>query len=347
MKSKERALCEDYCRQFPDMKKLTLARKIFDENKTAFPKLKNVEHVRRAYVNVIRGAHGALVRQKTKDKSLYQPLTHDTTNSKPYKNTNAKILILDIETAPIRAFVWGLWNQNITIDKIISDWFCLTWAAKWLFDKKVYSAAVTPAEAIAQNDKRIMRGLWALMNEADIIIAHNGDKFDIPKINTRFLLNGFEAPLPYQTIDTLKHIRRQFGMSSNKLDYVNKLLNLERKQETGGFELWAGCYKGDQKSLNKMLKYNCGDVKILEETYLRIRGWIRPHPSVALHILDENQSHCPTCGSSNLIDEKKGYHTSVNVYEMLRCADCGAVSRKRLSVVTVDHKKRLIISTAK
>lgn len=350
-KSKERLLCEDYVRQyFPKIKKLPLAKKIYNENIKAFPRLKSVEHIRKNYINVITGSAGKYQRENTADKSLYRELTHDTTNYRPFNeeiNTGAKILVLDIETAPIRAYVWGIWNQNVAINQIESDWFCLTWAAKWLFDKKVYSAAVTPEEAVKQDDKRIIKQLWALLNEADLVIAHNGNDFDLPKVNTKFLMYGLEPPLPYQTIDTLKHIRRQFGFTSNKLDYVNQLLNLPRKMEHEGFPLWEGCYKGDEKKIKKMLAYNIADVKILEDTYLRIRAWIKPHPNLGLFILDEKTSHCPSCGSSDLKDEGNHYHTTANVYTVYRCNNCKATSRKRLSSIDIKQRRHLTLSIPK
>jgi hypothetical protein len=289
-----------------------------------------------------------LARDKNLDKSLHKPITNDTTNYKPFKeevDTGAKVLILDIETAPIRAFVWGIWQQNVGISQIQSDWYCITWAAKWLFDKKVYSGAVTSEEAVRQDDKRMITGLWALLNEADIVIAHNADKFDIPKVNTRFLLHGLTPPLPYQVVDTLKHIRRQFGFTSNKLDYVNKLLNLPRKQETS-FELWEGCYKGEAKSIKKMLDYNVQDVRILEDTYLRIRPWIKPHPNMGLFILDTKQNRCPSCGS-NKLEVDGHYHTHANVFEAFRCTNCGGIGRMRLSSLDISKRRYLTLSTAK
>jgi hypothetical protein len=332
---------------YPTMKVLTLAKLIFKENWRKYPSLKSVESVRRNYLLGILGCGGKYNREHS-DKSLHREKNYDTTNSKPEAvNTGAKILVLDIETAPIRAYVWGIWNQNVSINQIESDWFCLTWAAKWLFDKKVYSGSVTPEEAVKQDDRRIIKSLWALLNEADIVIAHNAQKFDIPKINSRFLIHGLNPPLPYQTIDTLLHIRRQFGFTSNKLDYVNQLLNLPRKQDTGGFELWEKCYKGEAKSIKKMLLYNIQDVRILEETYLRIRAWIKPHPSMGLYILDEGQSRCPSCGSEKLKQEGKNYHTPANAYEQLRCDNCGATSRKRLSAINIKQKRHLILSSAK
>jgi DNA polymerase elongation subunit (family B) len=262
-------------------------------------------------------------------------------------NTGAKILVVDIETAPILGYVWGLWNQNVGIEQIESDWFCITWAAKWLFDKKVYSAALTSKEALKQDDRRIIKQLWSMLNEADLVIAHNGDSFDIPKVNTKFLMYGIKPPLPYQTIDTLKHIRKQFAFSSNKLDYVNHMLNLPRKQQHEGFPLWKKCYKGDSKAINKMLSYNIQDVRILEETYLKIRAWIKPHPNVGLFILDEHASHCPSCGSTKLESEGDKYYTTANVYEVYRCNNCQATSRKRLSSVNIKQRRYLTLSIPK
>lgn len=345
-KSKQRLLVEDYCRVNVDVKDLTLAKLIYKENAILF---KSIEHVR-TFVRDARGHYGKIKRDTNEDKSLYKELNHDTRNSpKAFKeeiNTSAKVLILDIETAPIRAFVWGIWQQNVGTHQIQSDWFCLTWAAKWLFEDKVYSGKLKPKEVAEQNDKRIIEGIWKLINEADIVIAHNGEKFDIPKLNSRFILNGLQPPLPYQQIDTLKHIRRQFGFTSNKLDYVNKLLNLERKKDTN-FELWENCMKGNADALSEMEEYNVQDVRILEETYLQIRAWIKPHPNMGLFILDEKEHRCPNCGSSELTEQGKNYNTTSNVYTLMRCDNCGAASRKRLGAATIKEKRHLLISTAK
>jgi DNA polymerase elongation subunit (family B)/predicted RNA-binding Zn-ribbon protein involved in translation (DUF1610 family) len=332
-------LVKEYLTTYPDLKNYTLAKKIYQEHK-----ISNLENIRKT-INYYRGSNGAKSRKTLVNKTFQKPLTFDTRNSTMEKiNTSAKVLILDIETAPISAYVWGIWNQNVGTHQIQSDWFCLTWAAKWLFDDKVYSAKLKPAEVLEQDDKRIIEGIWKLVNEADIVIAHNGEKFDMPKLNSRFIINGLNPPLPYQQIDTLKHIRRQFGFTSNKLDYVNKLLNLERKKETN-FELWERCMKGNKDALKEMEAYNVQDVRILEETYLLIRAWIKPHPNMGLFILDEKEHRCPNCGSAELEIMGKTYNTTANVYELMRCSNCGASSRKRLGSANIKQKRHLLIST--
>jgi DNA polymerase elongation subunit (family B) len=332
----------EYCKQHKDLKDYTLARKIYDENKDKF---RSVEHAR-SMIRYRRGHHGDLNRKRLNIKGLETPTNYDTRNSPKFEviETGAKILIIDIETAPIRGWVWGIWNQNVSIDQIESDWFVLTWAAKWLFEDKVYSGSLTSKEAIEQNDKRIMGGIWGLLNEADIVIAHNGDKFDIPKLNTRFLLNGMNPPLPYQSIDTLKHIKRNFSFTSNKLEFVNRMLGLPRKTKHEGFTLWSKCYKGDSESLKLMLEYNVNDVKILEETYLMLRPWIKPHPNTSLFILDESTSRCPTCGSDKLEEQGKKYYTTVNAYVQFRCCNCGATGRKRTSDLTIKQRRPILSS---
>jgi len=112
-KTKHRLICEDYCAQYPDEKDLTLAKRVWVENAKIFL---NTEQARN-FIRQIRGHRGILARQIMSDKSLIKPLTYDTSiNKRPYKeevNTSAKVLILDIETAPIRAYVWGIWQQKI------------------------------------------------------------------------------------------------------------------------------------------------------------------------------------------------------------------------------------------
>lgn len=342
-KKEKRLLCEDYCKQFEQLKDYTLAKKIYEENKDKFHSIEDARNI----VRKLRGHHGEQHRERSSDKSLYKPLNYDTTNQKPEPiNTGARILIFDLETAPAKGFIWNVWKQNIQPAQITNDWFLMSWAAKWLFEDKVYSSVLTPKEAKKQDDKRIVQSLWQLVNEADIIVAHNAQGFDVPRMNTRFLLNDLMPPSPYVVIDTLKHFQKNFAFLHNKLDYLNQKLGLRRKEETGGFELWKSCYDGDKEALQKMIDYNIGDIWALEDLYLVLRPWIRPHPNLALHILDETQNRCPTCGSTHLKEEGH-YHTQANVYAALRCENCGASSRKRLSETNIKQRRNLVISTAR
>jgi len=255
---------------------------------------------------------------------------------------SCRVLLLDIETAPLLSYVWGRWKQDINDVQVINDWYMITWAGKWLFEDGVMSERLTSSEAKRQDDRRISKILWEKINEADVVIAHNAKGFDIKRVNTRFVVHGFPPPMPYKVIDTLLHSRSQFAFSSNSLDSLNRSLDLRRKRDHEGFEMWSKCYGGDVDSLRKMEEYNIHDIYALEDFYLRIRPWIQPHPNIALHIMDDVQ-RCPSCASADITWGGE-YHTSVNVYAAFRCNGCGSIGRSR--VTSVPAKKRKYINAS-
>lgn len=257
-----------------------------------------------------------------------------------------KILIFDIETSPLKAYIFAtrLWNTNVNEEQVLSQWFALCWSAKWLFDDKIMSDRLTSDEAKREDDSRIVKSMWSLLNEADIVVAHNGDRFDVPNMNTRFIVNGLPPTSPYQTIDTCSVAKRQFGFSHNNLNALAKVFGFKVKLETN-FELWKRCVDGDEKSLKIMQIYNRRDVETLEEVYLKIRPWIRSHPNLGLYV-DAIEPVCSNCGSRNVIKSDKFYYTMVGKYELYRC-ECGAYIRVRTSSLSKDKKKNLLVSIAK
>lgn len=259
---------------------------------------------------------------------------------------NPKILVFDIETAPLKSYVWRIWQQNINPlnGMLQSEWFMLTWSAKWLYDDKVMSGKLTPEEALAEDDSRLTKEMWNLFNEANVVIAHNGKKFDVKTLNTRFLKNGLNPPSPYQIIDTLTHARKQFLFESNKLDYLGKTLGLGEKISTS-FSLWEGCVNGDRKSLLEMETYNIQDVVLLEEVYLTLRPYIKPHPNLNLIVNNENCA-CPTCMSENL-NWNGVYRTNSASYAAFTCNSCGSQGRSRTNNVSPEIKSNLTISLSK
>lgn len=270
--------------------------------------------------------------------SARKQLQQNTVEEKPA----VKILIFDIETSPLRAFVWSRWKQNIYLEQTISEWFMISWAAKWLGSPVVLSDTLTPSEIKEENDSRIAKSLWSIMDEADIIIAHNGKKFDVPKMNTRFIQAGLPPTSPYQQIDTREVAAKQFGFSSNKLDALAGYFNIEHKDDTD-FNLWVKCLDGDQASLDYMAKYNRQDVVILEKVYIKLRPWIKNHPNVGLY-LNKDHMVCPSCGSSTLMADESFYYTSANKYQVMRCDGCGALSRLRTTSFSPEKKKTLTAS---
>lgn len=240
-----------------------------------------------------------------------------------------KILLFDIETAPNLGYTWSKYEQNVI--EFERDWYMLCFAAKWLGSKKVTVVSLPDFKLYKkdkEDDKEVVKALWKLFDEAEVLIAHNGNRFDIKKANARFLSLGMEPPSPYQKIDTLTEARKYFKFDSNKLDDLGNYLGVGRKVETGGFSLWKGCMQGDMKSWRKMLRYNVQDVKLLEEVYLKLRPWMISHPN--LNLLDNGLKLCPICGSPKV--QKRGFsYTRVSTFQRWQCRSCSGWSRSRLS----------------
>lgn len=255
-----------------------------------------------------------------------------------------KVLLLDIETLPMEVYVWGLYKQRIPHGNIIRDWTLVSWAAKWLYDSEVFGDCLTPKEALARDDERIVRSVWEALDEADIVIAHNGVKFDVRKLNARFFVYKMVPPMPYQIIDTLKESQKQLGLSSHRMDYISKLISSKGKLDTD-FQLWIDCCHGDATSLEYMYTYNKNDVLILEEAYLELRPWIKSHPNIFI-IGESDEACCPYCGSTDII-QKGRYVTIAGEYDAIRCNGCGGVSRRRTTNLNKVDRKRLLIPTAK
>lgn len=214
-------------------------------------------------------------------------------------------MFLDVETAPSVGYAWGKYDQTIIDFK--SDWYMLSFAYKWAGGKRTEVRGLIDYTGFAkdvENDKKLMKELWDVLDEADIVIGHNADKFDIKKANTRFILHGMPPPSPYRTVDTLKVARKYFRFDSNKLDDLGRYLGVGRKLPHTGFHLWLGCMKGDPKSWKLMKQYNGHDVDLLEKVYYLMRSWATNHPNV-----NQGKIACPKCGSEDV--QKRGFSYSL------------------------------------
>lgn len=243
-----------------------------------------------------------------------------------------KVLVFDIETAPILGYVWSLWENNVALNQIKSDWHVMSWSAKWLkgedgvvygpHDKIMYMDQRNAKDI--ENDKELIKGIWKLLDEADIVITQNGKKFDSRKLNARFILNGLKKPSPYKHIDVKEIVNRHFAFTSSKLEYMTDKLNKKFKkikhEEFGGFELWRECKAGNLAAWKAMEKYNKYDVLSLEELYHIVSPWERV---VDFNLYSDSIETKCNCGSVHF--QKRGFsYTGSGKFQKLQCQKCGA-----------------------
>lgn len=231
-----------------------------------------------------------------------------------------KILLFDIETSPNIGYTWGKWEQNVIEFKQDSYFLSVAW--KWLHDKKVYVKGLDDNPKYKPNvpdDRYLIDTIHKLFCEADVVIAHNGDQFDVKKSNTRFVALNYAPPIPYKTVDTKKLAKRYFKFDSNALDELARYLGIGRKVQHKGFPMWLECMAGDPKAWKTMKKYNKQDVVLLEEVYLKLRAWHTTHPKADLYRKLPEQ--CPMCGGTTT--HRRGFQVlNKKIKQRWQCVDC-------------------------
>lgn len=242
------------------------------------------------------------------------------------KKTSAKILFHDIETSLAVSFHFGQWQQNLGIKQQVHESHLLSHSWAWN-DGEVKGSILTKEEVLARDDQRLVLEIWKLLDECDIYVAHNGKKFDVRKINGFFLKYGLPPPSPYKVVDTLLISRRKFGLPFHNLAYLAKFLDVTRKIDNSGIDLWIDCAYGKQEALDEMLDYNLGDIVTLREIYYRLIMWDNEAVNMSLYESVDGLV-CPHCASTEISKLGGKYaFTAQRKYHVYRCTSCTATLR--------------------
>ena len=217
-------------------------------------------------------------------------------DSEKLQNGKARILIYDIETSPNIGCFWRAgYKLNITPGQITKERAIICVSYKWLGEDQVYNLAWDKN----QDDKFLIEQFVEVLNEADLIVAHNGDRFDIKWLKTRALFHRIPMLPNYKSFDTLKVAKSKLNFNSNRLDYIAKFLGHEGKNSTS-IDLWLDImFKKCKIAMNTMLEYCDEDVRQLEKVYNELRYLDNPrlHEGV---IKGEVKATSPITGSVNI-----------------------------------------------
>lgn len=259
------------------------------------------------------------------------------------KKRKPTIIVWDIETSYSLAATFNFFQTTIPHDNILRDWNLLSVAWKKLGENKVHVETV-PATATC-DDAHLCQLVQEITDEADCLIHHNGDRFDIKKLNARIIYNGLQPikNMP-KCYDTLKIARNNFAFSSNRLDYIAKFLGYPGKVDTPK-GMWLDLLIDMQekagyseayvdKLLRSMAKYNKNDVAITEYVFKTLNGYITTPWLDSLYYVEDDvkdkasnyvckNPECPSVGKSNILLRGHLQQASGRYKRRYTCKDCG------------------------
>lgn len=244
-----------------------------------------------------------------------------------------KILTLDIERLPNVVDRWDLYSKGASsTPNVMVHEYARTccFAAKWHDSRRVefYSEFHHGADKMWEQAQR-------LLDQADIVVGYNSDKFDVPHLKTGIRLAELPSASSFVSVDLYKVARSALKLESYKLDYVAQVLGVGQKMAHEGHALWRKVREGDARAWSKMRRYNKQDVVITEGAFDRLLADVRL-PSVHLWNPDAPEEQCPkpTCGGTR---QRRGYKvTGVSVYQQWWCPKCDSWGRGGKSLARVD-----------
>lgn len=236
--------------------------------------------------------------------------------------TAPRIVIWDVETTHNLAAIFRLFEDYTSHENILQERYVVCAAWKVLGEKTVHAVSTLDDHRLfardPHNDAHVIKTLHRVLSDADAIVAHNGDSYDIKFTEGRILAQGLPPLPPIPSIDTLKVAKSRLLLNSNKLDYLGRYLGLGKKIPTRN-ELWLRVLQGDKAAIREMVRYNKYDVTLLEQVFLKLRPYAANHINRQLFGQREG---CPRCGSTHV--QSRGVHRAIaRNYVRWQCQACG------------------------
>lgn len=245
---------------------------------------------------------------------------------------HVRILIADIERLPgyakvshrgltIEGHFWDLNSFKHTTGRRIHPDDVIEWprticaAGRFYGDKDTMFAA-------EWEDPAFLDDVWEWIDQADILVGHNVDRFDLRMLRSGWIEQGYAPPSPVKIVDTLKVARSELGMESNTLDSLCQRLGVKTKTDKYDPAVARAAVEGDEKAQKKLRAYNIGDIAASTALYDRLRPWIKNHPHLSM--LNGEEWGCPNCGETNISNHPTGdAFANVQKYRAYQCPKCG------------------------
>lgn len=258
------------------------------------------------------------------------------------KQQGPRILFFDLETSAALVYCFGRHKQFINQDSVkIEGGKLLCSGYRWM-DEKKSTVLYNKAEVKSYSDYAVCLAMWDLFHQADIVVAHNLKGFDFKMLEVRCLANGL-PPLPtVQLIDTLDIARKKFRFPSNKLDSLAAYLGLRRKVTHSGISLWVNVQEGDEKALSAMIEYCEGDVDLLYDVFMELRGRGLVSGVNFANYYKDNTPRCKSCGSDKLSYTGRTVTTPTGAFSEVQCGECGSLQRTKTNKLSKEKRASLM-----
>lgn len=226
------------------------------------------------------------------------------------------IKLFDLETTHLKGNMGFI---LVAVAKELDADHCITWR---IDDTEGYGE--TPKSYTDDSD--IVRELIDYLSDADAIVAHYGDRFDRPYLNTRALYHGMSPLPPVNMIDPWKWARKNLALTSNRMGTIADLLGSENQKYQLPWSAWRQAHFGDKKAMDMLTDYCVNDVETLEDVYKGMRPLISHHPYVGAtpdDLGDDQELYqCPAC--SSVKTQRRGIRrTKKMVIRRVHCQNCG------------------------
>lgn len=234
------------------------------------------------------------------------------------KNRKGGRLIFDVEVSPCQGYFWrpgyGI-NVSASNVRVYGAVICL--AYKFESEQKIHTLQWDDK----QSDYKLLKEFVPIMQEADEIIGHNHQGFDVKWIRTRCLFHRLPCPPNFVMTDTWLQSKRYFRFPGNSLKAVARYLGLEGKLEPSP-GLWEKVvFDKNKKAMKELLAYCRRDVDQTAKVFQEFVPYTDPAP---LH-RGSSMQDCAHCGSSNTRWEKDRTSTAGIKKTQFRCQEPGCL----------------------